>query len=98
MRPYHRAYDVMRVFGMVDPIAYGFVGSVFQGLAAARRRPHFCPQHTHAGYIGRLALDVHFTHIDDALHAHQGTNRGGGHAVLSGTGFSNDARLVEPTG
>src|SRR3569833_355057 len=58
MGSYYAADDVMCVHRVVDPIPYGLVGSIFQGLAAADGRHYFGAQHLHPRYIGRLPLDI----------------------------------------
>ena len=43
-----------------------------------------------------MAHGVRHAHIDDALQAEHGAHGGGGHAVLPGAGFGNDAPLAHP--
>ena len=45
-----------------------------------------------------MALHVHLTHVDGAVEAKAGANRGGRDAVLTGPGFGNDAVLAETAG
>ena len=60
--------------------------------------PDFCTEHAHAFDVDALAFDVERAHKDDALHAHQGTSRGGGHTVLAGAGLGHDASLAHVAG
>jgi hypothetical protein len=64
-------------------------------VATGRHGTDFGTHQLHAGDIQGLPLHVHGTHIDDALHAEARTHGGGRHAVLAGSGFSNDALLAE---
>ena len=48
----------------------------------------------HAEDVERLALDVLAAHVDDALEAEHGADRGRGNAVLAGAGLGDDARLA----
>ena len=41
-----------------------------------------------------LAFYIRFSHVDDTFHVHQGTYGGSSYAVLSGTGFGDDAMLA----
>ena len=59
---------------------------------------HFGAEHAHAEDIQALAPHVLFAHVDHALEAEQRAHRGGGHAVLSGAGFGDDAPLAHAAG
>ncbi len=93
VRPYYRANDVMRIFGVVDPVADGFVGGVFEGFAARDGRYHGGPQQLHPLHVGLLPLHVHLAHVHDALQVGQGADGGGGHAVLPGAGLGDNTLL-----
>ncbi len=86
----------MRIDGIVDPVAHGFVGSIFQGLATRRGRNNRGTQHPHPVDIRLLPLHVDAAHVHNAFQAHQGANRSRCHAVLTGTRFGNDAFFAEP--
>ena len=40
MRAYHRANDIMGIYRIIDPIANGFVGGIFQGFTSRLCRTH----------------------------------------------------------
>ena len=52
----------------------------------------------HAEDVRLLPLDVHRAHVDDALEAEAGADRGGGDAVLAGAGLGDDALLAHAPG
>ena len=55
---------------------------------------HFRAQQPHAEDVQLLAAHVLRPHVDDALEAEQRADGGGGHAVLPGAGFRDDALLA----
>ena len=59
---------------------------------------HIGAEHLHAVHIGGLALDILDAHVDMALQAQTGSNGGRSHAMLTGAGFRNDARLAHGSG
>ena len=96
MRADDRAEDVVRRFDARHPVAHGFVDGVAERARAAGDRPHFGAQQLHAEHVRRLAADVFFAHVDDAIEAEVGTGGGGGDAVLAGAGFGDHALLAHP--
>src|SRR6185312_888068 len=96
MRAYYAADDIVGVQRMIDPIADGLIGCILERLAAAGGGYHLRSQHLHPGHVRRLAFDIFFSHIDDALHAFQRTHSGSGYAVLSRTRFGNDPLFSQP--
>src|SRR5690606_19734956 len=94
----YRADDVEGVLDVGDPVAHGLVQGVFQGARAGLDGHHRGAQQLHAVHVGGLAPDVFAAHVDHALHAIAGRHRGGGHAVLAGAGFGDDARLAHVAG
>jgi hypothetical protein len=94
MRPRHRADNVERVLDIGDPVAHGFVERVLQGLRSRFHRHHRRAEQLHAIDVLGLAFDVRRTHVDDALEAVTGSDRGGGDAVLAGAGLGNYPRLA----
>ena len=78
---------------MTTPVTYGFVGSVFQGHVTAGYGDYSCSQHLHLFYIDMLAFYIGLAHVYNALHIHQGTNRGSGNPMLACTCFSDDTSL-----
>src|SRR3546814_16369682 len=89
MGAYHRTYDIMGIHRVVDPVPEGFIGSIFQGLAAAGGRNYGGPEHFHPGYIGCLALHIYFAHIYDTFQPSEPTNRRGTNSILTGPRFGN---------
>ena len=98
MRAGDRADDVEGVVDIGDPVAHGLVECVFERLAARFDRHHGGAQQFHAVDIGALALDVFAAHVDHTFQAITRADRGGGHAVLSGAGLGDDARLAHAFG
>ena len=98
MRADGRTEEIERVVGRGAPISQGFVHGIGEGLTAGLRGTDFCAEHAHAFHIDALAFDVERAHKDNALHAHQGTSRGGGHTVLAGAGLGHDAPLAHVAG
>ncbi len=95
MRPHHRTDNVMRVHRIIDPIANGLVGGIFQGSTSRFGRTYFGTQHFHSGYIGGLTGNVNFTHIHHTLNAHECTDSCGGHPMLTCTGLGNDSMFPQ---
>ena len=83
---------------MFGPIAHGFVHGVFQGFVARFHRFNFRPQQRHTHDVGPLAGDILCAHIDGAGQIKQRAHRGGGHAVLAGPCFRNNAALAHALG
>ncbi len=63
-----------------------------------RHRGHLGAQEFHAEDVEGLTLDVLFAHIDLAFEPEYRRRRGSGDAMLSGTGFGNDAPLSHAAG
>ncbi len=61
---------------------------------AAGDRSHFGAQQLHAEDVGRLAADVFFAHVDDAVESEMGAGGGGRDAMLAGAGFGDHALLA----
>ena len=91
MWPHHRTNDVISVNRVVDPIAHGLVGGIFERLIATDCSNHFSTEHAHFLYIGSLAFHIHCTHVNNAFQPHQGTNSGRGKSMLTCTCFSYNA-------
>ena len=85
------ANDVEGVVYIGHPVAHGFVKGVFEGFTTAFDGHHCGTQQFHAVHIGALAFDVLAAHVHHTFQAIAGADGGGGHAVLAGTCFSNDA-------
>ncbi len=95
MRPNHRTDDVVRVNRVVNPVAHGLVGGIFQGLIATEGRNHFRSEHLHLFHVRRLALHINGPHVNNTFQTHQRANRCGCQTVLSGAGFSNNPMFAQ---
>lgn len=98
MRTGCRSDQVIGILDIGDPVAKCLVHGVLQRAAARRDRLDFRAEQLHAENIRRLTLDVGGAHIDDAGKAKAGGNGCGGDAVLTGTGFGDDAGLAHALG
>ena len=98
VRAHRRADDVIRIRRMTAPVADSFVCRVLERHVAGGNGDDPRAEHLHLLDVGVLPLNVCFTHIDHALHVHQGADRGGGDAVLSGTRLRDDAAFAHLTG
>ena len=88
-----RAEDVVRGFDTAHPVAHGFVDGVAESARAAGDGADLGAEELHAEDVRRLAADVFFAHVDDAVEAEMGTGGGGGDAVLAGASFGDTPRL-----
>jgi hypothetical protein len=77
-----------------DPVAHGFVNRILQGAGSGRDAAHLRPEQAHTVDVELLALHVFLSHVDNALHPEEGTHGCGGHTVLPGAGFGDDAMLA----
>jgi len=84
------AEDVVGALQIRDPITEGLVDGVFEGAASAFNGNHFGAQQAHAEHVEGLPFHVLLPHVHGALHTEQSGHRGGGYAVLTGTGFGDD--------
>ncbi len=98
VRAGHRADDVEGVAHVGHPVAQGLVHGILEGGGAAGHRVDPGAEQLHAEDVQRLAADVLLPHEDVALHAEQGGDRGGGHAVLAGAGLGNHLALAHAPG
>ena len=96
MRSDGRADDVEGVRRVTAPVSDGLVGGIFQCHVSGGDGAYGSSQHLHPLYVDVLALHVGLSHIDHAFHSHQGTDGGGGYAVLAGSGFGDDSFLSHP--
>src|SRR5437660_2692267 len=83
----------MRGADVGDPVAHGFVDGVLERAAAGIYAENFRAEHTHTGNVERLAFHVLGAHVNDTFEAEMRGNGGGGDAVLTSSGFGDDARL-----
>ena len=98
MRAERAAQQIMSCPDVGDPVAHGLADRVLQRLRAGGNAAHFRAEQPHAQDVQLLPLHVHVAHVDHALHAEQRADRRGGHAVLAGAGFGNDALLAHAPG
>ena len=94
----HRANAVEGIFHIGHPVAQRVIHRVFQCAATGGDWHHFCAQKLHAKHIWRLALNVMRTHIDHTFQTKFGTNRSGGHPMLTRTGFGDNPAFSHATG
>ena len=96
MRADDGAEDVVRRLDARHPVAHRFVDGVAERARAAGDGAHFGAEQLHAEDVRRLAANVFFAHVDDAVEAEVGTGGGGRDAVLAGAGFGDHALLAHP--
>ena len=96
MRAGHGADAVEGVLDIGHPVAQRLVERVLQGPRAGLCGNHLGTQQLHAEDVRLLPLHVDFAHVDDAFETEAGAGRGGGHAMLAGTGLGDDALLAHP--
>ena len=94
----HRAQNIVGVFYVGHPVANGFGGGVFEGASTGTDGLDRSPHQPHAKHVEGLTLHVMDTHVDHAVNAKPSADRGGGHPVLTGTGFCNDALFAHAFG
>ena len=94
MRAEDAAEEVVGGADVGDPVAHGLVDGVLQGLRAGADAAHFRAEQAHAVDVQLLAAHVLFAHVDDAFHAEERADGGGGDAVLAGAGLGDDALLA----
>ncbi len=95
VRAHDAADEVVGGRDVGDPVAHGLVDRVLEGAGAGGDAAHLGAEQAHAEDVGRLPRHVDLAHVDDALEAEVGADRGGGDAVLAGAGLGDDARLAE---
>ena len=98
VRAHHRPEAVVRVADRRHPIAQCLVDGVLQRARTAVHGFDVGAQQPHPEHVERLAVDVDGAHVDLALETHQRRRRGGGHAVLAGTGLGDQPGLAHPLG
>ena len=98
MRTDRAAQQVEDAFGVSDPGAHGLVDGSSKGAITGGHRNHLCAQQQHAVDVGGLTLNVDSTHVDRAGQTDTGTGGSRSHAMLTGTGFSNDPLLAHTQG
>src|SRR5271163_3180298 len=96
MRPRAGADQIVGAADGCDPVAQRLVHRVFEALAAGFDGGDLRAEEFHPKDVQRLALDVDRAHEDFAFALEQGGHRRRRDAMLTGTGFGADARLVHP--
>ncbi len=94
----HRSDQIISLFWVSYPIANRFVGCIFEGSTSTFSRHDRRAQHFHTSHIGSLALDIYFSHKNNALQIHQSTNRRSSNTVLSSPCLCYDAFLTQMLG
>ena len=84
----------MGVADAAGPLAHSFGHGILQRAGAAGDGNDLCAQKTHPVDVQGLTLGVLLAHEHHTLHAHQGSGRGGGNAMLTGTGLGDEAGLA----
>ena len=88
------AEDVEGIADIGDPVAHGFVDGVLERGGAGADTAYFSSQKPHAEDVQLLPAHVFFPHVDNAFHAKERADCGGGYAVLAGAGLGDDALLT----
>ena len=96
MRAQGRAENVVRVLHGRGPVTHCLAHRLLEGGLARADRNHFGPEQFHALHIGRLPLHVDPPHVNGTVKSEPGAHRGGGHPVLPGTSFCDNALLTQP--
>jgi hypothetical protein len=81
-----------------DPVAHGLVDGLLERPLARLDAPDLGAHEAHPEDVERLPLHVDRAHVDDALKAELGADRGRGHAVLAGAGLRYDPLLAHAHG
>ena len=98
MRAERGAQYIMSGAHVRDPIAHRFVDRFLERGLAGGDGNDFRAEKFHARDVERLPLHVDLAHVNDAFAAEARRDRGGGHAVLTGAGLGDDARLAHAPG
>src|SRR5579862_3675273 len=77
-----------------NPIAHGFVDSVFQSAGSGTDAAHLGSQKAHAEDVQFLTAHVFGSHVDNAFETEQGADGGGGNSMLASAGFGDDSLLA----
>src|SRR5215472_7895922 len=67
VRAYRRSNQVVGTFYIGHPVSNRLIDGVFQSPATGSNRVDLCTEQLHAKDVMRLAADIFFPHIDDAL-------------------------------
>src|SRR5712692_7080939 len=94
MRAENGAEQIVRASHIGDPIAHGFVDSVFERAAAGLDADNLCAKHAHARDVERLPRHVYRAHVDDTLEPEMRGDSCGSDSVLSRSRFRDDTRLA----
>src|ERR1700685_424500 len=88
----------MRSANVGHPIAPSFIDGVFQGARARLDTAYFSPEQPHAKNVQFLTPHVLGAHVNDTFETEERANSSSGDAVLSCTGFGDDAALAHAFG
>ena len=98
MRTNHAAQDVVGLAHRSHPVTHRLIGGILQRAAASSDFIDLRTHQPHAEHIERLPADVFHAHINLAGQTEVRTRGSGGHAVLTGTGLSDDSLLTHAHG
>ena len=98
MRSRSGTEQVVRVFGVGDPIPHGIVDGVFERGAAAADDVQRGAEEFHALDVLLLPLNIHRAHVDLDGDAQQRADHGRRYSVLTGAGLGNDPILAKSAG
>ena len=94
MGPHCGAQNIEGAAFVLNPVLNGGVDCFLQGALPGGNAYHPGSHHFHAEHVQRLTAGVFLTHVHHALHAQQRGNGGGGHPMLAGPGFGDNARFA----
>ena len=80
------------------PITHRFADGILERAASRVNPRHSCTEQSHPEDIERLTSHVFGPHIDFTLKPEQRSNSRRRHPMLSGPGFSDNARLLHSPG
>ena len=98
VRAHAAAQQVMRVGDALSPFAHAFAHGVFQRAGARIDAVYLGAHELHAVHVKSLTLHVFHSHVHMTFHAHKRCHRGSRHAMLTGAGFRDEARLAYALG
>jgi hypothetical protein len=83
---------------MRHPVAERFIDRVLERARSALDDADIGTEEAHTQDVRLLATHIFRSHVNDAIEAEQRTYRGGGNAMLPGSGFGDDATLSHARG
>ncbi len=98
MRTGSGADQVVGILDIGNPVTQRLVHGILERAVAGRDRLYLGAKQLHAENVRGLARDVGSAHVDDTRQAEARCDRCRRNAVLSGTGFCDDAGLAHALG